>query len=218
MPKSTHKLLVYLAMLALLFVDCGPTLAGILDGTFQLDGNAANNDSVAGDDWDSLFPFHQASATDLARAFIADAKTTGCGDATEFASGGSKDNLDISNWKFTCGKSQDKDEITDAYAALYQQGTNLFLVFGADRLDDSGAATIGFWFFQNAVSIITNGPNVGGFSGVHTVGDLLVVSDFTSGGSTSTNRIFKWVGGTNPLSNLTTGADCNTTPLDGTVC
>src|ERR1043166_4756628 len=218
MLRNPHKLILCLAMLALLFIDCGPIWAGILDGTFELDGNATNTAAVAGDDWDLLFPFHQASASDLARVFIADAKANACGDLTEFTGGGSKDNLDIPSWSFACGKSQDKDEITDAYAALYQQGTNLFLVFGADRYANSGSSTIGFWFFQNPVNVITNGPNAGKFSGMHTVGDLLVVSDFTSGGSSSTNRVFKWVGGSNPLTNITTGADCNSAPLGGAIC
>src|SRR5262249_16711885 len=65
-----------------------------------------------------------------------------------------------------------------------------------DRFDNSGDATAGFWFFRNN---ITENPNVttnGGhpFIGAHEDGDILLVSDFTVGGSTSTIKVFKWVG------------------------
>src|SRR5207249_4068920 len=124
-------------LLVLLFIPNQWIVAGILDGTFELDGNPADNSSVAADDWGLLFPTHQAAASDLGRVFIADPRSSSCGDPSTFAGGGSKDDHEIVDWKFTCGKSQDKDEITDAYAALYQQGNDVFLVFGADRYDNS---------------------------------------------------------------------------------
>src|SRR5436190_17906528 len=104
MIHNIHRALSYL-MLTLVFIQCREASAGILDGTFELDGDATDNSSAAGDDWNSLYPVHQPSAAALASVFIADSKADSCGDATEFATGGSKDNLDISNWKFTCGKS-----------------------------------------------------------------------------------------------------------------
>src|SRR5262249_49190690 len=54
----------------------------------------------------------------------------------------------------------------------------------------------GFWFFRDN---ITESPNVSGngtgpFIGTHSDGDILLISDFTVGGSTSTIRVYKWVG------------------------
>ena len=58
-------------MLVLLPVPCRLVWAGVMDGTFELDGNAINDNSIAGDDWNALFPVHQPSAVDLARVLRA---------------------------------------------------------------------------------------------------------------------------------------------------
>jgi hypothetical protein len=137
--------------------------------------------------------------------------------ATIFTGGGSKDPSDINNWawKTDTGGLPDKDNLLHAYAAEYSLpgtnnagicpngtdlpppiGNNAFdstvncrvLFFGSDRYDNSGDAQQGFWFFQNKV-----GTNTGGaFSGVHKNGDVLVISDFSNGGTTSTITIYKW--------------------------
>ena len=62
-----------------------------------------------------------------------------------------------------------------------------------DRFDNSGDAQNGFWFFQNQVSL-TNNKSQGGFtfSGLHKNGDLLIVSDFSNGGTTATIGVYKW--------------------------
>jgi hypothetical protein len=68
------------------------------------------------------------------------------------------------------------------------------LYFGADRYDNSGDALMGFWFLQDEVD--DNGTNsIGGgtgFTGEHTEGDLLVVSNFSNGGTTSTITVYEW--------------------------
>jgi hypothetical protein len=87
------------------------------------------------------------------------------------------------------------------------------LYFGSDRLDNSGDAQQGFWFLQNPVSVgvDTNGDGipdascpqkVGGATGfcdpatgapaTHRSGDVLVISDFSNGGGTSTITVYKW--------------------------
>jgi uncharacterized repeat protein (TIGR01451 family) len=116
------------------------------------------------------------------------------GGTTIFTTGGSKDDLDIPNWRHTSGSVPDKDEITNAYAANYFSGGSQYVYYGGDRFANNGASTIGFWLFKNPVGPITSGPLAGTFSGVHAVGDLLIVSDFTTGGRISTIRLFKWVG------------------------
>ena len=65
------------------------------------------------------------------------------------------------------------------------------MYFGADRYDASGAAALGFWFFQEDV-----GPLAGGSfgPGQHQDGDVLILSDFTQGGGVTTIRVFVWNG------------------------
>jgi hypothetical protein len=110
------------------------------------------------------------------------------------------------NWEYHSAKvTPDKDNITNAYAKAYsvpgfpagdQPGhpnavhNHLVIYFGADRFANNGDAALGFWFFQNDVTLGANGQ----FEGKHAVGDILVQVDFVSGGSSSEIQIFKWVG------------------------
>lgn len=67
------------------------------------------------------------------------------------------------------------------------------LFFGSDRYDNSGDAQQGFWFFQDAVGLGTQPVGGGtGFVGKHVAGDILVISDFSNGGTTSTITVYKW--------------------------
>lgn len=71
-----------------------------------------------------------------------------------------------------------------------------FIYFGMDRFSNSGDSTVGFWFFQDA-AVGLNGAKQGGgqrFTGQHTDGDLLLVADFSTGGSTPTIAAFRWSG------------------------
>jgi hypothetical protein len=101
-------------------------------------------------------------------------------------------------WLFTGSKPQAKDDITHAYAAAYTDPSNghLILYAGLDRFDNSGDATAGFWFFKNNLGenagVTINGGHP--FTGTHTDGDILLVSDFTVGGSVSTIKVFRWTG------------------------
>src|SRR5262249_11385027 len=54
----------------------------------------------------------------------------------------------------------------------------------------SGDATAGFWFFQSAISIKSDGT----FSGTHSDGDLLLVVDFSVGGSSPSVAAYQWSG------------------------
>src|SRR2546422_6519465 len=139
--------------------------------------------------------------------------------ASTFNGGGSKDPLDINNWAWNDGSGSlpDKDNLLYAYAARYNvTGTGGttdcasgqtcdVIYFGLDRFDNSGDAQNGFWFIQNKWGEGTN--KVGGATGFSCTdptpgtdpsddfprnGDLLVVSDFSVGGSPSTINIYKW--------------------------
>jgi hypothetical protein len=124
-----------------------------------------------------------------------------------FTGGGSKDPHDISDWLWKNDQNNppDKDNLVHAYAVRYSLPNSPscpsgdptkncdVIYFGSDRFDNSGDATQGFWFLQNKVEL-TNTKSQGGFlfSGVHRAGDLLVISDFSNGGTTSTITVYTW--------------------------
>lgn len=190
------------AVAALLFLMCmtpGTTLAYVSGGIpghpniFELDGNhVLNANSAPPDDWAPL----NGNGTNFGtpsnggiHAFVADPAGT-----TIFTQGGSKDENDISQWRHTAGSVPDKDEITNAYAVAYVVNGDLLVFFGADRFAQNGSSNIGLWFFQDNVGPITTGPNAGKFTGLHKVGDILLVSEFSQGGDIPTIRVFEWVG------------------------
>src|SRR5439155_21273088 len=164
-------------------------------GVFELDGNAAD-DATAGDDWANGLLGNGGSG--VAHSFVTDAVNSRTDDI--FQGGGSKDTLGIQSgkWLFTNSKPQAKDDITHAFAATYTDAAtkDVILYCGLDRYDNSGDATAGFWFVQNSIGENANVTTNGGhpFVGKHTNGDILLVSDFTVGGSASTIKVFKWVG------------------------
>lgn len=193
-----------------------PAMAAHDTGLFELDGNATANDGP-GDDWNTLFPLPGGGSA-LRKTFVDDGTDEASNppaDTTYFTGGGSKDINDIPSWKFNALGAPDKDEITNAYAAAYAQGSDLWVYFGLDRFDGSGDANAGFWFFQNPISLNANGT----FSGVHSNGDIFIVSEFTNGGDISTIKVFAWdTTQTNNLRQIMSGADCSDAPAGDDVC
>lgn len=129
---------------------------------------------------------------------------------TIFTGGGSKDPQDISSWLWKPKDTvPDKDTLRHGFAARYSMpsspscpgangnttGTTTCEVvfFGMDRFANDGDAQLGFWFFQNPIAR-TNVSSQGGFrfSGVHRDGDLLLISNFSNGGTTSTISAYFW--------------------------
>jgi len=135
-------------------------------------------------------------------------------------------------WKWKNGKPQAKDDIEHAFAAAYtlpgtvnggsapcgganQPGCDTAIYFGMTRFDNSGDATAGFWFFQDGNVGLAGGTlnankdpvcSVGSgcsFSGHHSNNDLLIVSDFSTGGVISSIAVYKWSCG------ASTGAACD---------
>jgi hypothetical protein len=125
-----------------------------------------------------------------------------------YTGGGSKDFGDPQDewlWK-PKDTVPDKDTITHSFAARYSlpksattcpapaaATTCEVIFFGSDRFANDGDAQLGFWFFQNKIET-TNTSSQGGFkfSGHHRTGDLLVISDFSVGGTTSTIKVYSW--------------------------
>ncbi len=137
--------------------------------------------------------------------------------ASIFTGGGSKDQQNVSAWawKDGAGGLPDKDNLLHGFAARYSStscpaGSPTpcdLLYFGSDRFDNSGASQEGFWFLQNACTL-GNTKSGGGFNftcqepgtpgdptdDFHRVGDLLVLTNFSNGGTESEIAVYKWVG------------------------
>jgi len=215
-----------------------PAGDGFVDNpsVFELDGNVAAGDTFSGGvtgtrDWANSALTASGLGPDVitttapepggvpAPATFPYLITDPFGD-TIYTTGGSKDILDVSNWKYTSGSVPDKDEITHAFAAAYSVnvgggeggGTpHTWIFFGADRLADNGDSNIGFWFFQNAISLggPANATKATPFAGVpcpsgssnclpgelHRNGDILIVSAFTQGGAVGSIIVFEWQNG-----------------------
>jgi hypothetical protein len=204
-------LLVVATVMGLVGLYFIPAAQAVHDtGAFELDGNATNNPAVAGDDWDNVC--HQVLGSDCsttnntsgatAVSWVAEPDRS----ASIFTGGGSKDPQDIPNWAWkNAGGLPDKDNLQHSFAARYSlppdathcpsgsSATCDLLYFGSDRFDNSGDAQQGFWFFQNKVTLGSTSSGGGfNFNGVHKNGDLLIISDFSNGGTTSTISVYKW--------------------------
>jgi hypothetical protein len=145
---------------------------------FELDGNATSVIPNPPDDWDKIY--NGTSSAQVTTNVVTDADNI-------FQGGGSKDHLDINNWGWTSGSVPDKDDILHGGVAMYD---NCKLYFFADRYATNGSANIGFWLFKSNISTNIDGT----FSGIHSVGDLLLVSEFINGGGTAVIKAYKWVG------------------------
>ncbi len=240
-PRPRRALFAVAAVVATataLTLTAGSASAVHDTGAFELDGNAVNG-PAPGDDWDNVC--HQVLHSDCGTT----SDTSAAGGATAvdwvaepnlnstiFTGGGSKDPQDVSNWawKDGAGGLPDKDNLLHSFAARYNTSEGNVLFFGSDRYDNSGDAQQGFWFFQNSIGLGNTSINGGtGFTGVHRAGDLLVISDFSNGGTTSTVTVYKWdptckkAGGTCGDANLrtlatSTNANCASAPADDTFC
>jgi hypothetical protein len=166
----------------------------------QLDGDAKKGTGTgSGTDWDEILcPNASINCTGLTAGGGSIAKTGLVVDRPEpgfaqFTGGGSKDEQDITNWKHRSGTPPSKDDLSHAFAAAFQRSSDnhTILAFGMDRYDTSGAAQLGFWFLgQNAQPI-----EGGTFSKQHTDGDLLVLVNFSVGGTTPSMQVYRWLNG-----------------------
>jgi len=224
----------FVAVLALWFVT-GAQAVHDLD--FQLDGDvsastqthvpAAKTQLV---DWDSLFDANGDTKASLPTGFddanlVRDFQTNASGttfvtsDTTTFATG-SKDTLPISGWQCNFDNNvNSKIDVMNAYAATYTapNGDDI-LYFGIERNVNTGTADVGFWFLQDEVGCESTGGAVT-FTGEHQDGDLLIVSEFTGGGTVSTINVYRWdrpdptlPGALNPTPQAN-GVDCRSETL-----
>src|SRR5262249_3491325 len=205
---------------------------------FELDGNAttgvlasppgANGTSTTtSHDWDQVFAddgsptaspgsgtvTNGPTSLALAGTFVNDLFNSS---SDNTYSSGSANSGGIQSWHWTTAAANpSKNDIVNIFADSYLDTDptsptfgHVFLYTGMDRFDNSGAATAGFWFFQNPIATI--GSTGGTFSGMHSTGDLFVGAAFTQGGSVATPTVYQWVG------NDATGMPVQITPPTGT--
>jgi hypothetical protein len=167
MNKQKTKSIVLALVVPLVFTVGAGRVAAVDVGIFELDGNAFDNLTLQGDDWDTVLLGGGGSSS--VHSFVADP-----GQSTIFT-GGKKDIQDIPEWGWkSTGGFPDKDDITNAYGAGYLSNGDLLVYFGCDRFANNGDAYLAFWFFQDKVSLNPNGT----LNGTHMVGDILVLVNF----------------------------------------
>ncbi len=191
------------------------------NGTFELDGNIKHDSLTTPPyDWASLFNssgnriITPPSGPLLADDFLPDFVTP---DSTYFSSNGAgvKDIDAISNWGCTTIHNPTaKDNLLNAYAALVQVQSgatagHFVLYVGSERESNNGTSFAGFWLFKNSV---TCNPLTGTFSGSHTDGDILVVSNYTNGGGNQEVELFQEQSGV--LTPVANGGVCGSAPND----
>jgi hypothetical protein len=212
--------IVALVATAALFVTTGAqAIHNPGDTSLELDQNVADNPAGAPDDWNNFFPSAPADVS-FTTGIVPDPEPQTIFTGAQ-SGGSSKDNQDISGWRWKCGSSPPKDEIADAASALYNvSGGEQRLYFMADREAVNGSSHLGVWFMKKSLKTSPDPPtcpagSANPFSDVHSVGDILVLADFTQGGTIPNIKVFKWVGtgGTEPKSNGTLdriglGSDC----------
>jgi uncharacterized repeat protein (TIGR01451 family) len=191
------------------------------NGMFELDGNTIHNSATTPPyDWNSLFDASgnrlvtpdPVNGPILADVFVSDAARP---DASYFAS--NKDIEAIADWGcVTQNTPTPKDDLLNAYAALVQVPANApdnagdqVLYLASERLSHNGDSFAGFWLLKDS-SVGCSGS--GSFSGQHTDGDLLILSNYTNGGGTQDVQVYRWTG------DDATGAPVPVASLSGSTC
>jgi hypothetical protein len=184
--------------------------ASVNNGPLEMDGDATNDSAAVPIDWEDVYATQVPGDTCPSGASACAWENDGALNATIFTGGGSKDPQDVSSWKWKDGSGglPDKDNLLHSFAARFTDGADELLYFGSDRFSNEGDAHQAFWFFQNKITRNANGT----FDGVHKNGDLLVISEFSNGGTVSTIVVYKWndqADGNLELLVEGTGAKCN---------
>ncbi len=193
------------------------------EGLFELDGNAVNQ-AAAGNDWDQVF---NGTSSAEATKFITDPVDNQTDPS--FTGGSTKDDIDITSWLWKHAKvGQPKNDIVHAFAAAYtptsgDSAGDSIVYFGLDKFEADGDNFVGFWFLRGAVGPTGSGKAPGShFSGAHSVGDVLVLADYTNGGAIATFSVYKWVASGGDagahLKKFATGVPCTGAPATDDAC
>src|SRR2546422_963400 len=205
-------------------------------GVFELDGNIVKDSTTPlPTDWGALFDASGNTQTLPSGGLDAHWVNDGPHSVTDLSTftTGSKDTLDIANNGWQCTPSNNitpKDDMLHSYsfAIVAPSGTpragDLLVYGGFERFANNGAGDLGLWLLQDPTVSCSSSKGAVSFTGAHVVGDLLVVAEFSTGGSVTTINMFQWVGisKATPLGvmNITNagGADCTVAPSSANIC
>ena len=205
-------------------------------GVFEMDGNIVKNSGgTLPTDWGALFDANGNTQTLPSGGLDAHWVNDGphaVTDLTTFTTG-SKDTLDIANAGWQCtpsGNITPKDDILHSYsfAIVAPPSSSVpgdLLVYGGfERFANNGAGDLGLWLLQDPTVACSSTKGAVSFTGAHVVGDILIVGEFSTGGSVTTLNEFKWVGISRAtptgLMNITStgAADCTVAPPTANIC
>lgn len=101
----------------------------------------------------------------------------------------------------TCPNGTDIDANGNPSPSTFDPNVKCSVVyFGSTRVANNGDAQQGVWFLQNRVGLNTDGTfcavdatNTCTGAAHHKAGDVLIVSDFSTGGATALIAVYKWV-------------------------
>ncbi len=216
-------------VLLVLLLTAIPALAVWDSGLMELDGNLVDDVAPGGSDlptdWADLFSGGNPGGNPLTlppqaidSVFVHDEASP---DSSIFTGGGSKDDLNIPSWQCDIGNATpDKNNILHTYAVVFKptsgpKAGRTLVYMAMERFANDGDANAAFWLLQD--------PNVsctapGNFTGSHVTGDLLIVTEFSNGGTVSDIKVYKWVGSSLNTTPIASGADCSTAPANADVC
>lgn len=184
-------------------------------GPMELEGDIADG-AASGTDWGAIFgangleipanvPAGTLDTTDVIKDFDIGAS----GPDESYHEPSNKDDQAIDPdgsavWScVSVNNPTDKTDIVNAYGMAVQGDADAsdgdtaddqLFYFGVERFDNSGDAFIGLWLFQ---ADVTCDPAVDGgkFQGSKQTGDILILANFTGGGSTATIQLFRYTAG-----------------------
>jgi len=182
--------------------------------------NPANDPGFTHADFVRDFGLKAPAAKDCSFVSTDATKPFCTGDTSTFATG-SKDTLNITpGWQCNVDNNvNSKIDIMNAYAVSYTASNDDHIIyFGMEKNKDNGVNDVGFWFLQGNANCSGSPGGGTAWTGTHTTGDVLVVSEFSNGGGVSNVTAYKWVGGNNPLVPLGQGGDCKNTTGGDNLC
>ena len=207
-PRKTGPMIALIALM----LGVGSALA-VHDptGPMELDGNIADAGG-GGTDWGAIFgangqeiasglPAGTLDTTNVIRDFVPGAS----GPDGTYHEPSNKDDQAIGPTGATWGcvsvaNPTDKTDIVNAYGMAVQgdaetgdgdSADDQLFYFGVERFDNSGDAFIGLWLFQDDVSCTADGK----FVGTKRTNDILILANFTGGGSTASIQMFRYTAG-----------------------
>lgn len=122
--------------------------------------------------------------------------------------GGSSDVSTISLWTTKSGEPNNSNDLKNAGSVTI----NNVAYFYADRFDNNGDSSIGYWLLQGPVEATATG-----FTGAHQDGDILLRTHFVNGGGTAERAVYIWYNGGLKEVNLTLDAlNFKSNPADNT--